>query len=290
MGSIPESMVDRNKFEVRRDIWVPPSSGVRWMKGKKQWKVQAKGRVLGEYDCLVIAHSGKCADRLMSKTPAKRLHNLLRVNFAPEVAAATGGKRMTLSSIYSLTFAVDGASELAGALPEPFVAGYVQGHPALRFLTCQTRKYETTGGREVWTLLSSAQFAKKHKAPQEFLADGTVEGVSGLLLAALEEAALGRTGAAGRLQSAVLDKRLQLWGAAVPVNVWDGPGFLYDAEHSVGCCGDWLVEPSIAGAWTSGRLLADYVLDSGSDKGSAGIEGGSFRRSESAQKVGIGAV
>jgi hypothetical protein len=88
-----------------------------------------------------------------------------------------------------------------------------------------------------------------------------------------------------------LDKRLQLWGAAVPLNVWtsndNDTGFIYDAEHNVGVCGDWLVEPSIAGAWTSGRLLAQHLLDNPST--TAGLEG-QFEINESASKLGIASL
>ena len=94
----------------------------------------------------------------------------------------------------------------------------------------------------------------------------------------------------------ILDQRLQLWGAAVPLNVWEnGCGYIYDDKYNVGVCGDWLVEPSIAGAWTSGKLLADRLLEDLSDEqktsksSSTGLEG-SFERSESAMKLGIASL
>lgn len=325
MGSIPESIVKQSggKFQLHQDVWVSPSNGVKYMKSNNQWKVQAGGKVLGMYDELVIAHNGKCADRLMSRTPAKQLHNLLRVNFAATVPAH-GGKRMTLNSIYSLTFAVNkkdrnSALLLSKHLPDNFVCGYIHNHPALRFLTCQTRKYDTSDNNnddnvEVWTVLSSSAFAKKHKAPQEFLPDDVVETVSMLLYSALEEAIIGNknektkvadessTPNKSALQSTVLEQRLQLWGAALPLNVYycengggssSPAGFLYDAEHSVGACGDWLLEASIAGAWTSGRLLAKHMLSSSSSDHqpkSHGLQDGSFRKSEAVAKACIGAV
>eukprot|EP00539_Tryblionella_compressa_P019233 CAMPEP_0178872064 /NCGR_PEP_ID=MMETSP0747-20121128/7932_1 /TAXON_ID=913974 /ORGANISM="Nitzschia punctata, Strain CCMP561" /LENGTH=129 /DNA_ID=CAMNT_0020539269 /DNA_START=172 /DNA_END=558 /DNA_ORIENTATION=+ len=53
------------------------------------------------------------------------------------------------------------------------------------------------------------------------------------------------------------------------MNVWraDGPstifsenaGFIYDSQYQVGVCGDWLLEASIAGAWTSGRRMAEHL-------------------------------
>jgi hypothetical protein len=99
------------------------------------------------------------------------------------------------------------------------------------------------------------------------------------------------------VQKSVLEQRLQLWGAGLPINTWetgdnngDAGGYIYDADHRVGVCGDWLVQPSIAGAWTSGQRLADYVVSSADQQTvrSFGLEG-SFVRSESANKAGIGA-
>lgn len=303
MGSLPQSMIDAavktGSVDVQQDVWVSPANGVRYKSGK--WTVQASGKVLGQFDRLVIAHNGKCADRLMSKTPAKELHNLLKTNFAPSVPTH-GGKRMTLSSIYSLTVALKKGSALSQSLPEPLVCGFVKDNAALRFLSCQTRKYDCNqnvdGGDDidVWTILSSPNFAKKYKAPQEFLTDETIEQVSSQLLQALEQS-LGLD--AGSLTKAVLERRLQLWGAALPLNTWetttstvkDGGGYVYDSEHTAGVIGDWLVQPSIAGAWTSGQRLADFLQfeEDGTQIMTVGLEG-SFVRSESASQEGIGAL
>ena len=272
-GRIPVAMAKHGNFKVVQDVWVSPSNGVRYLPQSQQWKVQASGQVLGYFDTLIIAHNGKCADRLMSKTPAKKVHNLLKVNFAAS-APREGGKRMTLNSLYSLSFAVsttNGTSVVSQALPEPFVAGTVCNEPCLKFLTCQTRKYPSAAldqdHVEIWTVLSSATFAKKHMAPQEFLPPHVVEHVTGLLLESLERSL-------GLESSSIqpLESRLQLWGAAVPLNVWHSSpnqdaddaeetvGFLYDSEFAVGVCGDWLLQPSIAGAWTSGQRLAQHLL------------------------------
>jgi predicted NAD/FAD-dependent oxidoreductase len=285
MGGLPLQLLKNRSFDLQQDVWVAPSSGVRYQPKTKQWKLQAKGDTLGYYDQLIIAHNGKCADRIMSKTPSKDLHALLRVNFSPTVPA-NGGNKMTLNSIYSLTICLDKDSPLSKALKAPFIAGFVNSHPALRMITCQTRKYcsdESAAEHEVWTILSSAKFAKKYKGPQENLPKETIEEVSSLLLEAVEESILGTTQEGLK----VLEKRLQLWGAGVPLNVWKGDGFIYDADNKVGVVGDWLVEPSIAGAWTSGRLLAKHMVDKETE--TMGLQG-SFERSESASKLGIASL
>lgn len=280
LAALSQDMLDTSRFKIQQDVWVSPSSGARYMPKTKEWRITASGKVLGYFDHLVIAHNGKCADRLMSKTPAKRVHQLLRVNFSPSVAAH-GGKRMTLSSIYSYSFALPKDSPLSSALPTYFKGGFVENNKSLRFLSCQTRKYQPREDVEVWTLLSSSTFAKKYKAPQEFLPEEVAEEVSSLLLNALERS----TG----LSEGVLrpiEGRVQLWGAALPLNVWNGgkDGYLYDAEFKVGVCGDWLVEASVGGAWTSGYKLGKEMAAGLAED--VGLEG-SFVRSQSTVKSGI---
>ena len=259
-GGIPLAMSTNANFNLVQDCWVSPGNGARYMTKSNEWKLQASGQVLGYFDQLIIAHNGKCADRLMSKTPATEIHNLLRVNFASS-APQWGGKRMTLNSLYSLTIALP-AGVLDQVLPSTFISGAIQNAPALRFLTLQTRKYPNADLAqdkvEVWTILSSPTFAKKHKAPQEFIPPEKDAEVTGLLLRALEQSL---DLADNVLVDQVLESRLQLWGAAVPLNTWqNGGGYLYDADHAVGVCGDWLVQPSVAGAWTSGQNLAQHML------------------------------
>jgi predicted NAD/FAD-dependent oxidoreductase len=300
MGSLATSMVDISggSFQLEQDVWVSPSSGVRYQKNTGKWKLQADGETLGYYDQLILAHNGKCADRIMSKTPAVDLHRLLRVNFAPTVPA-TGGTKMTLNSLYSLTIVLAKGSCLARALPEPFQCGF-SNHPQLRMISCQSRKYPSTTSTsnadyEVWNILSSAKFAKKYKAPQEFLPPDTVEEVTALLLQAVQES-LGIDSEKDSWALNPLEKRLQLWGAAVPLNVWRSSSepsttqpFLWDGQYQVGVCGDWLLEPSIAGAWTSGQAMAQHLMKSSPSTGTVGLEG-HFERSESASKLGLAAL
>jgi predicted NAD/FAD-dependent oxidoreductase len=78
MGSIPFSISQSiPSTTIRQDVWVSPSNGVRRKDG--QWFVQSSKERFGAYDQLVIAHNGKCADRLMSQTPATAVHKLLQV-------------------------------------------------------------------------------------------------------------------------------------------------------------------------------------------------------------------
>ena len=308
MGRIPLAIARDGNIGIEQDVWVSPINGVKYVgtntNGKSnnvpntpRWRIKAKGQTLGEFDRLVVAHNGKCADRLMSTAPAKELHSLLRVNFAPTVPSY-GGNRMTLNSIYSLVFAVKKDScPLSSTLPPDVISLFVKNEPNLRFLSCNTRKHQQSRLEEpyeIWTVLSSPKFAKQYKAPQENLPEEIEDEVTSILLEAVERA-LGLEDSI--LKSTVVESKLQLWGAAVPLNTWaESPGFVYDATYGVGACGDWLLEPSIEGAWESGRRLANWIckeLDEGSKTGpsvfSVGLppNGGKFKASQSASQNGI---
>jgi predicted NAD/FAD-dependent oxidoreductase len=315
MSSLPRALMKGGAFKVEQDVWVSPSSGVKYQPQSsaaagRKWKVRAQGRVLGEYDQLILAHNGKCADRLMSQTPAQDVHSLLRVNFNDRVSA-NGGQKMTLNSLYSVTVCLKAPSALSKALPNNFLAGFIQRHPKLSMLSCQTKKYppNTYSGTssdeaEVWNILSSASFAKKHKAPQEFLPDDVIQNVTAMLIESLQEDVIGARDSENLLDQ-ILDFRVQLWGAAVPMNVWRakgskedvGAGFIYDPKYQVGVCGDWLLEPSIAGAWTSGERIARHLRALASNdakrneisKESIGVEG-NFEASLGVQRLGIASL
>ncbi|KAI2488623.1 hypothetical protein MHU86_25677 [Fragilaria crotonensis] len=300
MQSIPMAMM--RGIDVKQDVWVSPSNGVRLVNGQggEKWEVKAKGQVVGQFDRLVIAHNGKCADRLMSSTPAKDFHRLLQVNFAPFVPR-DGGNKMTLNSLYSLSFAVPADSVLSKTLiANQFVCGFIKNHPNLRFISCNTRKHATTTdkkeGIEVWTVLSSAKFGKRYKGAQENLSDDLVKEVTDLLFQSLEESLVLPPGSLYRdpHSSCVLESRLQLWGAGVPLNTWIpredddmSRGFLYDSQYKVGACGDWLLDASLAGAWESGRRLAHFMASD--SESSVGLEG-RFQASTAVDKVGIGSL
>ena len=62
-GNIPLAMskpvVSDGKVDLRQDVWVSPSNGVKYQRGAQQnWKLQANGKPLGVYDELIIAHNG----------------------------------------------------------------------------------------------------------------------------------------------------------------------------------------------------------------------------------------
>lgn len=313
MGSIPLNILNSSPdVKIHQDVWISPGNGVKFVGtgDSPEWSVQTNGKQFGTYDHVVIAHNGKCADRLMSKTPAKDLHSLLRVDFKPFVPN-WGGKRMTLNSIYSLTIALkkgeDGQSALGSKLNgdqgKGVITAFIKNEPTLRLLTNQSRKFSSRKNDkvEVITILSSAKFAKKYKGPQENLPRKLEEDVTSLMLAALERS-LGLKEDTIH-EGLIMEKKLQLWGAAVPLNVWSvteddatsgsqskKSGFIYDSEYAVGVCGDWLLDPSVAGAWESGRRLANWLVESDGQTSIGLPPNGKFRASRSASESGIGSV
>ena len=244
---------------------------------------------------VVLAHNGKCAHRLSEGAGADSpVHNLLAVRFNDRPDSRT----MTLNSLYSLLVEVeymDEGTAASGSSPS-FEGGFVQNHPVLSWLGSNTKKYPPAKSgqghsrREVWTLLSTASYAKQHKVPQEALegTDACREVIASLLAAAApflemasRSAAVAGTGSGGggKQSYEVINTKLQLWGAGVPLNHWvakDGSAFAWDASGELGTCGDWLWPQGacIEGAYMSGRTLADHIasLPSSAAKAEVGNE------------------
>lgn len=251
-------------LDVRQDVWVSPDGGVTRCEDDGRWLIRSGGRELGRFDSVAIAHNGKCAERLSKGTGSGQIHRLLRARFAPSLAQ-TANDRLVLNSLYSLLVVLP-----TGQLPLPAALGGARVlHSAeLSFCACLARKRPEAAralgpGEEAWLLISTAAFGAAHKAPQEALPKAVEQEVTALLLAALAAAA--RAPAA----LAPLRTRLQLWGAAVPLNVWraDGadaaPPCALDRALRIGACGDWLAAPSIQGAYESGVALADALAGAG---------------------------
>ncbi|CAK9080490.1 unnamed protein product [Durusdinium trenchii] len=267
MGGIVRSLA--HGLEVLQDVWVPPSNGLQAGHG---WNVVVpRLQQNWSFDAAVIAHNGKCAERLTSSTPAREVHALLRTNFAASLPKnpAPGSGTFTLNQIYSLLFEVP-----KGVMPESFDAAFVENEDSLRWLSSNTRKLQQSAESEVWTALSSAPFGKRHKAPQEFL-EGTAKEaeVIDLMLKAVENAVSLPSGTLNGEKGKVKATKLQLWGAAVPISRWasrDGVDFVWSATHSIGIAGDWLSSSperasTIEAAWISGVRLADHIASHAQD-------------------------
>ena len=306
MGQIADALAS-SITDLRQDIWVSPNGGIRRHNGDGRWIVKEGKGVESSYDAVVIAHNGKCAERLTSKQPSRAVHMLLRARFAPKLPQKPqpGGGRMTLNSIYSLLFEVPKGVMPTEQLGE--LCTFIQCDDDLRLLSNNAAKHGGGGGgnggdTEVWTALSSGTFGKRHKTAQEFLEGTEVEEeVTRLLLEAVSRS----VGLDANILTpkTIAASKLQLWGAAQPINAWvvegehgEGKGCCWDADNTIGIVGDWIVPSSdnskddgdaawglpstMESAWLSGRALAEHLADASSVKTSCGLmlgkEGGCF--------------
>ncbi|KAF7056984.1 hypothetical protein CFC21_064339 [Triticum aestivum] len=209
------------------------------------WRLFENEKPQGQYDAVVIAHNGKCANRLLSTSGLPQLTRQM--------------KRLELSSVWALLAAFD------DPLPIPqdnsygtFEGAFVRDIDSLSWMANNTQKLFPleTNRPECWTFFSTASYGKKNKVPQENIPNATAEKVKRDMLGGIE-VALGLS--TGSLQRPFYT-RVQLWGAALPMNT-PGVPCIFDPQGRAGICGDWLTGSSIEAAVLSGMSLGDHVAD-----------------------------
>ena len=102
----------------------PPHIIAYFISFTAQWEVDRRGM----FDYLVIAHNGKCADRLMSQAGVPQIHDLLRVRFTP--ALDVRNQTMQLCSLWVLMIKVKTKLGL------PFEGLHVDKDREVRFTEC----------------------------------------------------------------------------------------------------------------------------------------------------------
>ncbi|GAQ83486.1 hypothetical protein KFL_001500160 [Klebsormidium nitens] len=218
--------------QTRRPCWVSrmePSGG--------KWRLSENGRHEGDFDFVVIAHNGKCANRLLA--PAG----------VPEVAAQM--KSLRLSSIWALLAAFDKPLPL----PPEIDAAFVQDVPSVSWACNNNRKLKRSGP-ECWTLFSTAGYGKDNKVPQEAVPAPVAAKVTREMLDGFEDA----WGVSRGTFPAPIFTKTQLWGAALPTNT-PGVPCIFDPLGRVGICGDWLLGSSMQDAVLSGRAMALQIAE-----------------------------
>jgi len=249
MTSIARALA-RKCANVQNPVWI---SHVRWDPDVKKWEVDRRGM----FDYLVVAHNGKCADRLLSQAGVPRIHELLRVRFTP--ALDQRNQTMQLCSLWVLMIKVKSKLGL------PFEGMHVENDREVSWIGNNTAKYKQSHSGECWTVLSTTEFASNHKVPQEHIPKDKEKLVTQLLTNAFFRL-VGRRGD-------VVFTRVQLWGAANPLNVLEsaGAGFSFDAAHQVGIAGDWLLKPCLEGAAISGLRMAEAIVHHSSGKSTSSV-------------------
>jgi len=227
-------------LDLRGDTWVDvlkyQRGGAAREATPEGWLVGRKGQPLDVFDAVVIAHNGKCADRLLRRTGA--------------ALATQAMKKLRLSSMWVCLVA------FSGPVGADFEAAEVEGS-ILRFAANQTAKGVAKGEGECWTLISTEAYGKKNKVPQEAVPPEKSEQVyEELLDAFLQAVGVDRDGAGVD----VVAWRCQLWGAALGTNS-PRTSAVWCPESRVGIAGDWLHLGSIEGAAVSGLDLADAIVD-----------------------------
>ena len=208
-----------------------------------------------DFDYLVVAHNGKCAERLMRDAQVPTLHRLLKTKFActPPPAGL-----MQLSSLWVCTFVVEKSLGL------PYEGVFIKGHPDLCWAADNTKKMaaaEKTGDLESWTLISSRPYGTANKVPQEAVPPDVQERVAREMMRAFETSA-------GLPVNSIqpVAQYVQLWGAGVPMNVLAGPGCVLDGDAAAGICGDWVEQPCVEGAALSGIEMAEALAQHAAGK------------------------
>ncbi|KMT13438.1 hypothetical protein BVRB_4g083930 isoform A [Beta vulgaris subsp. vulgaris] len=235
MRPLADSILSETKLvEVVRPCWIStlePFSGM--------WHLSENGKPRGKFDTIVVAHNGKCANRLLASSGL------------PLIAKQM--KRLELSSIWALLAAFEDPLPLTF----PFEGAFVKGIDALSWMANNSAKLSSTqGGPHCWTFFSTAAFGKRNKVPQENIPNVTAEKVTMLMLEGVESA-LGLS--KGSLKKPIYTK-VQLWGAALPNNI-PGTPCIFDPQGRAGICGDWLLGSSLESAALSGMSMASHIAD-----------------------------
>ncbi|XP_014492093.1 uncharacterized protein LOC106754576 [Vigna radiata var. radiata] len=240
MRFLADSLLSQARLvDVVRPCWISklePFNG--------SWHLSENGKPCGKFDAIVIAHNGKCANRL------------LMTSGLPLIAKQM--KRLELSSIWALLAAFEDPLPFSGSTEVPFEGAFVRGVDSVSWMANNTKKLliSQSGGPHCWTFLSTAAYGKQNKVPQENIPSATAAKVKAGMLEGVESA-LG-------LPKGSLPKpsytRLQLWGAALPTNT-PGVPCIFDPFGRAGICGDWLLGSNIEAAVLSGIALANHIAD-----------------------------
>eukprot|EP00850_Spirogloea_muscicola_P003810 SM000015S01310 [mRNA] locus=s15:1204096:1206459:- [translate_table: standard] len=236
-------LADEELVAVERPTWV---SHMRPHAGG--WALSDGDIRLGDFDAVVVAHNGDRRPSRACLCGNGSVPQLFFIAGADTILPQARRQRLKLSSIWSLMAAFDGQLPV----PEGLEGAHVDGVPAVAWLGNNTAKLALGDRPQCWTMLSTKEYGLKNKVPQEAVPRVRAARVTKEMLAGLA-AALGVDGGAAGLPSPIYT-RVQLWGAALPLNS-PGTPCIFDAVGRVGICGDWLLSSTVEAAALSGIAL-----------------------------------
>lgn len=241
MRPLADSILSQtHKVSIVRPSWISTLETYNGM-----WHLSENGKPHGKFDAIVIAHNGKCANRLLATSGL------------PLIARQM--KRLELSSIWALLAAFEDPLPIPSNVTETsFEGAFVKGIDALSWMANNTQKLfpSQSVGPHCWTFFSTAAYGKRNKVPQESVPRVTAEKVTEGMLEGVE-IALGLL--KGSLPKPIYS-RVQLWGAALPTNT-PGVPCIFDPQGRAGICGDWLLGSSVEASALSGISLANHMAD-----------------------------
>jgi predicted NAD/FAD-dependent oxidoreductase len=202
------------------------------------------------FDAVVIAHNGKCANRLAAPMGSPRVaRQLMSLRLSAAWVAMLAFER-PLSVTFEGAFVSGGGGGKTDPQQQP-LAWAANNTAKLGLLP--TSDDAQASHPECWTLVSTDAYAQRRKVPQERVPADVARAVAAELSAAFAAAA--GLGDAENLPPLAAPPRVQLWGAALPLNS-PQVACVLDPAARVGVCGDWLLGAGVQGAALSGLELA----------------------------------
>nr|CAD1841745.1 unnamed protein product [Ananas comosus var. bracteatus] len=247
MRLLADSIIRQSRMvDIVRPCWI---SQLEPFNGK--WYLSEKAKPHGQFDAIVIAHNGKCANRLLSSSGLPLLTKQM--------------KRLELSAVWALLAAFKDPLPLPqnGACPT-FEGAFVKGVDSISWMANNTSKLFPfqSGMPQCWTFFSTSAYGQRNKVPQELLS--IQENIPSVTAEKVKEEMLGGVEYALGLPKGLLQRpfytRVQLWGAALPTNT-PGVPCIFDPHGRAGICGDWLLGSSVEAAALSGMSLANHMAN-----------------------------
>ncbi|KAH9699156.1 hypothetical protein KPL71_024236 [Citrus sinensis] len=162
-------LAQTSMFSIVRPCWISNLEPFNGM-----WHLSENVKLRGQFDVVVIAHKGKCANRLLGSSGL------------PQIARQM--KRLELSSIWALLAAFEDPLPLGSA--STFEGAFVKGVDSVSWMANNSAKLlnSQSDAPHCWTFFSTAAYGKRNKVPQENIPTATTEKVKTGMLEGVEAA------------------------------------------------------------------------------------------------------